>query len=339
MTDTPRSPMTLVPLTALGSDVKGLQSPSAFVGPLAPETGQPLCAFSEISLDGYAIDPLAPRASGARQWATTLKTASAIGLVFGGLLGGLLVLIAQDTTSYFIMAGLVVGLFGLFTFLFRPKRQGWSAIVGTRALQYGTVNDGVLDRTMFPFDDWADAWFEEGKSIFTRRPGWPVGPTPTTVEMRVTIRERSRLEQLAVMGFVWAYQDAKNGRAGHRPNLYFALVEHGYSRRIADARARLERGEAIELPTLDGASVRILPTQSGGRATFGVELSPRGSGKLTIDAPIALSQGVYTMTSGGSATRVERAKLGDAFVLDALCIGSGAATDTDAMAHEEMAGR
>lgn len=330
-------PLSLIPLSTLPDQTKKPASPHlALVGPVSPAIGAPLFAFSEVDQQGYEMSALGKKASPAQHWMKALKPALAIGVVFGGLVGVLIVVVSQSTEAIGAAVGLVVGLTALFTLLFRPKRSGFTAVVGNDGIDIGVIDGDKLAKMVALYDDDEYLFFEFGTNIYTRRAGYPKPATPTTIQMALLVRDRASLELRATMNFVWSFQDRIQGRApGHRPGLYFALVESGYPRRIARARARLERGEPVELPVLGGRVVRILPSPGVAGMPWAVELARDGARELRV-AQLELRQGRYTFAGDGRTANIGRQEVGDAFVLDALVIApTGAAMSAEGESDDE----
>ncbi|MFY0540483.1 hypothetical protein [Nannocystis pusilla] len=254
------------------------------------------------------------------------KPALAIGLVFGGLVGSLVLLVQRSMDSLPAVIGLIAGLTLLFTFLFRPKRQGFSAVVGSDGLDVGVVDGDNLSKVVVRYRDDEYVFFEYGTNIYTRRAGHPKPATPTSVEMVLFLRDRASLGLRATMKSVWSFLDRMEGRAPHhRAGMYFALAEIGYPRRIERAAARLQRDEPIDLPLLDGRTLRILPTRGVAGMPWAVELL-RGETREFRVAELSLREGQYALAGDGKSARIGREQVGDAFVLDALVIApTGAA--------------
>lgn len=323
--------LSLIPLSTLPDETKKPASPHlALVGPVSPAIGAPLFAFSEVDSQGYEASTLSKKASPAQHWMKALKPALAIGVVFGGLVGVIIVLISQSTEAIGLAVGLVVALTALFTFLFRPKRKGFTAVVGADGMDVGVIDGDKLTKVVARYDDDDYIFFEYGTNTYTRRAGYPKPSTPTSTQMALFLRDRANLQLCATMNFVWLFRDRVEGHApGHRPGLYFALVESGYPRRIARARARLERGEPVELPILGGRAVRILPSPGVAGMPWAVELMRGGARELRA-SQLELRQGRYTITGDGKTVNLGRHEVGDAFVLDALVIApTGAAMSAE----------
>lgn len=322
-----RGSLSLVPLSTLPEGTKKPANPHLMmVGPASPAIGAPIFAFSELGHGGYNISALSPRASPSDLWMKALKPALAIGGVFGGLLGALVLLVQQSMDALPIVIGLIAGLTLVFTFLFRPKREGVSAVVGSDGLDVGVVEGGDLSKVVARYDDDEILFFEHGTNIYTRRAGHPKPATPTNVEMVLLLRDRAKLGFLASMKSVWNFRDQQEGRApGHRAGLYFALVEHGYPRRTERAHARLQRGEPVDLPTVDGGVVRILSAPGVAGMPWAVEVLRGGVRELRVDR-ITLREGRYLLEGEGKRAGFGREQLGDAFVLDSLVLApTGAA--------------
>ncbi|MCY1070601.1 hypothetical protein OV090_38020 [Nannocystis sp. RBIL2] len=321
------SALSLVPLSTLpDATKKPASSILALVGPVSPAIGAPLFAFSEVDHGGYNVSTLGRRASPLQHWMKAFKPALAIGLVFGGLVGSLVLLVQRRMDSLPAVIGLIAGLTLLFTFLFRPKRQGFSAVVGSDGLDVGVVDGSSLSKVVVRYEDDDYLFFEYGTNIYTRRAGHPKPATPTNVEMVLFLRDRASLELRATMKSVWHFRDPMEGRApAHRAGVYFALVEHGYPRRIERAAARLQRGEPVDLPIVDGRTLRILPAPGVAGMPWAVELLRGGACELRV-AELALREGQYRLAGDGRSARIGREQVGDAFVLDALVIApTGAA--------------
>jgi hypothetical protein len=337
MTDSSSAgPLSLIPLSALPDETKKPASPHlALVGPVSPAIGTPLFAFSEVDQQGYEMTPLSKKASPAQHWMKAFKPALAIGVVFGGLLGVIVVAVSRSTEAIGGAVGLVIALTALFTFLFRPKRNGFTAVVGTDGMDVGVIDGDKLAKLVARYDDDEYLFFEYGTNIYTRRAGHPKPATPTTIQMALFVRDRASLQLRATMNFVWNFRDRMEGRApGHRPGLYFALVESGYPRRIARARARLQRGEPVELPVLGGRVVRILPSPGVAGMPWAVELARGGAGELRV-AQLELRHGQYTFAGDGRTANIGRQEVGDAFVLDALVLApTGAAMSAEGEGDE-----
>ncbi|MFZ6181275.1 hypothetical protein [Nannocystis pusilla] len=318
---TPDGSLSLVPLSTLPADTRRpASSILALVGPVSPAIGAPLFAFSEVDHGGYNVSTLGRRATPLQHWMKAFKPALAIGLVFGGLIGALVLLVQRSMDSLPAVVGLIVGLTLVFTFLFRPKRQGFSAVVGSDGLDVGLVDGDDLSKVVARYRDDEYLFFEYGTNIYTRRPGHPKPTTPTSVEMVLFVRDRASLGLRATMKSVWSFHDRMEGRAPHhRAGMYFALVEVGYPQRIERAAARLQRDEPVDLPLLDGRTLRILPARGVAGMPFAVELL-RGDARELRVAELALREGQYVLAGDGRSARIGREQVGDAFVLDALVI-------------------
>ncbi len=128
--------------------------------------------------------------------------------------------------------------------------------------------------------------------------------TPMHTRVVFTVRDRASLATRAEMAFVWEPKDrekrdlSKLNRADRliveRATVLWTLQEQGYPRRIQSALERLQRGEAVELPTLDQRRIRLTAAPASAGTPCAVEIRRGASVELRVDRPIDLRAGVYT---------------------------------------------
>ncbi len=304
---------TLVSLGDLGPEAPPAESPRLrWVGPFSGRIGTPLHAFSEVLEGGWnAASTAGSEPSLLRLWlgAVSRAIAIAVGLGVIVLALGLGIATLNHTETGPVVAG-AIGL-ALLTSLalalaFRPEQAGITAIVGTEGIEMGEVHRGELSRVVSRFDETDVVWLERRRQA-EARPG-------ARVEGLIELRRRSDLAPGPCLEASWAEGAGASAASSARARILAALAEHGHPRRIEAARARMERGEVVVLPALDGRSVRL----SKGTPVL-VERVDRDGSVARVEE-VALADGVYTLRIGGGSEALPRHTLGDALLLDALVL-------------------
>lgn len=330
-------PVQIVPMSAPvhGGETPMREGLGMISEPVVSVIGKPIAGTSDFGVDGLTLydDWFQPPPS---QTLVRIKAVVFAVLAVGcGFVGGAVAF------SFNLPAAIAVALiagpatFYLTLVMNKPKRGGESFVVGERGLQVGILGGTSAERMVFAFDDASEAWLESTVRSYLVAPGTMKagvhraphsGPPSHFVRTLGVIARDDHSVTWRADGAI--DPSRRNTPLNELQSLERVMVERflvfseAYERmrvtRCEQALAHLRAMKPLELPAVDGRSVFITPSSDGA-----LHIEVRKHGEVIFrpaSDTVELREGRYTFFAGDRREVIERADLGDAFLLDLLLL-------------------